>query len=71
MVVLRMFSLSQVSMNDLSPAGPIQAVEILVESPSLADMCRMHHAVIRRIQVRSFLADVGLGGRGTPRPPKP
>ncbi|KFO76328.1 Fanconi anemia-associated protein of 100 kDa, partial [Cuculus canorus] len=42
--------LSQVAMNDLSPAGPIQAVEILMESPSLADMCRMHHAVIRRIQ---------------------
>ncbi|NWW98302.1 FP100 protein, partial [Caloenas nicobarica] len=39
-----------VAMNDLSPAGPIQAVEILMESPSLADMCRMHHAVIRRIQ---------------------
>lgn len=41
----------QVAMNDLSPAGPIQAVEIFMESPSLADMCRMHHAVIRRIQV--------------------
>lgn len=45
--------LSQVAMNDLSPAGPIQAVEILMESPSLAHMCRMHHAVIRRIQVWS------------------
>nr|XP_021156025.1 Fanconi anemia core complex-associated protein 100 [Columba livia] len=43
----------EVAMNDLSPAGPIQAVEILMESPSLADMCRMHHAVIRRIQVRA------------------
>lgn len=41
----------QVAMNDLSPAGPIQAVEILMESPSLAHMCRTHHAVIRRIQV--------------------
>ena len=45
--------LSQVAVNDLSPAGPIQAVEILMESPSLAHMCRMHHAVIRRIQVWS------------------
>lgn len=43
--------LPQVAINDLSPAGPIQAVEIFMESPSLADMCRMHHAVIRRIQV--------------------
>lgn len=52
-VVVTLCSLSQVAMNDLSPAGPIQAVEILMESPSLADMCRMHHAVIRRIQVRA------------------
>lgn len=52
MVAVRMFSLFQVAMNDLSPAGPIQAVEIVMESPSLAHMCRMHHAVIRRIQVR-------------------
>ncbi|XP_010287540.1 PREDICTED: LOW QUALITY PROTEIN: Fanconi anemia-associated protein of 100 kDa, partial [Phaethon lepturus] len=46
----------EVAMNDLSPAGPIQAVEILMESPSLAHMCRTHHAVIRRIQVRSATA---------------
>lgn len=51
-------------MNDLSPAGPIQAVEILMESPSLAHMCRTHHAVIRRIQVPPW-------GRGTPSDPKP
>lgn len=56
MVAVRMCLLSQVAMNDISPAGPIQAVEILMESPSLADMCRMHHAVIRRIQVRSTAA---------------
>ncbi|KAM9371356.1 Fanconi anemia core complex-associated protein 100 [Phaethornis superciliosus] len=40
----------EVAMNDISPAGPIQAVEILMQSPSLAHMCRTHHAVIRRIQ---------------------
>lgn len=52
-------------MNDLSPAGPIQAVEILMESPSLAHMCRTHHAVIRRIQVHPW----GQGGpRVTPDP---
>lgn len=56
MIAVGMCLLSQVAMNDLSPAGPIQAVEILMESPSLADMCRMHHAVIRRIQVRSAAA---------------
>lgn len=53
----------QVAMNDLSPAGPIQAVEILMESPSLAHMCRTHHAVIRRIQVPP-------GAGGTPSDPK-
>lgn len=56
--------LSQVAMNDLSPAGPIQAVEILMESPSLAHTCRMHHAVIRRMQVWSH----GAHPRVTPRP---
>lgn len=50
----------QVAMNDLSPAGPIQAVEILMESPSLAHMSRTHHAVIRRIQVPPE-------GRGDPK----
>lgn len=41
----------QVAVTDLSPAGPIQAVEIQVESSSLANMCRAHHAIIRRMQV--------------------
>ncbi|XP_032653121.1 Fanconi anemia core complex-associated protein 100 isoform X2 [Chelonoidis abingdonii] len=40
----------EVAVNNLCPAGPIQAVEILIQSPSLADMCRVHQAVIRRIQ---------------------
>uniref|UniRef100_G1RTW6 FA core complex associated protein 100 n=1 Tax=Nomascus leucogenys TaxID=61853 RepID=G1RTW6_NOMLE len=40
----------QVAMTDLCPAGPIQAVEIQVESSSLADICRAHHAVIGRMQ---------------------
>ncbi|XP_027281221.1 Fanconi anemia core complex-associated protein 100 isoform X4 [Cricetulus griseus] len=40
----------EVSVTDLSPAGPIQAVEIQVESSSLANMCRAHHAIIRRMQ---------------------
>lgn len=39
-------------MTDLCLAGPIQAVEIQVESPSPANMCMAHHAVIRRMQVR-------------------
>ncbi|XP_021563591.1 Fanconi anemia core complex-associated protein 100 [Carlito syrichta] len=40
----------EVAMTDLCPAGPIQTVEIQVESSSLADMCRAHHAIIRRMQ---------------------
>lgn len=56
----------QVAMNDLSPAGPIQAVEILMESPSLAHMSRTHHAVIQRIQVPPR----GQGGpQSDPKPP--
>uniref|UniRef100_A0A8B9PIZ9 FA core complex associated protein 100 n=1 Tax=Apteryx owenii TaxID=8824 RepID=A0A8B9PIZ9_APTOW len=54
----------EVAMNDLSPAGPIQAVEILMESPSLADMCRMHHAVIRRIQ--ALVLEQAAQGSGPP-----
>ncbi|XP_025892661.1 Fanconi anemia core complex-associated protein 100 [Nothoprocta perdicaria] len=54
----------EVSMNDLSPAGPIQAVEILMESPSLADMCRVHHAVIRRIQ--ALVLEQAAQGSGPP-----
>ncbi|KAM6111109.1 LOW QUALITY PROTEIN: Fanconi anemia core complex-associated protein 100 [Pterocles gutturalis] len=52
-----------VAMNDLSP-GPIQAVEILVESLSLAHMCRMHHAVIRRIQ--ALVLEQAAQGSGPP-----
>ncbi|XP_025218397.1 Fanconi anemia core complex-associated protein 100 isoform X1 [Theropithecus gelada] len=40
----------EVAMTDLCPAGPIQAVEIQVESSSLADICRAHHAVVGRMQ---------------------
>ncbi|XP_017586234.1 PREDICTED: Fanconi anemia core complex-associated protein 100 [Corvus brachyrhynchos] len=57
----------EVTVDDVSPAGPIQAVEILMESPSLAHMSKTHHAIIRRIQVPP-------GGRGnpkvTPNPPE-
>ncbi|XP_003786111.1 Fanconi anemia core complex-associated protein 100 [Otolemur garnettii] len=40
----------EVAVTDMCLAGPIQALEIQVESSSLADMCRVHHAVIRRMQ---------------------
>ncbi|XP_012511821.1 PREDICTED: Fanconi anemia-associated protein of 100 kDa [Propithecus coquereli] len=40
----------EVAVTDLCPAGPIQVVEIQVESSSLADVCRAHHAVIGRMQ---------------------
>uniref|UniRef100_A0A8D1NCS8 Fanconi anemia core complex-associated protein 100 n=1 Tax=Sus scrofa TaxID=9823 RepID=A0A8D1NCS8_PIG len=41
----------EVSVTDLCPAGPLQAVEIQLESSSLANMCRAHHAVVGRLQV--------------------
>ncbi|XP_036124207.1 Fanconi anemia core complex-associated protein 100 [Molossus molossus] len=40
----------EVAVTDLCPAGPIPAVEVQVESPSLANMCRAHHAVVGRMQ---------------------
>nr|XP_019591258.1 PREDICTED: Fanconi anemia core complex-associated protein 100 isoform X2 [Rhinolophus sinicus] len=47
----------ELAVTDLCLAGPIQAVEIQVESPSPANMCMAHHAVIRRMQ------EVGVGNR--------
>ncbi|XP_055971350.1 Fanconi anemia core complex-associated protein 100 [Sorex fumeus] len=40
----------EVCVPDVSPAGPLQAVEIRVESPSLAVLCAVHSAVTRRVQ---------------------
>nr|XP_023507560.1 Fanconi anemia core complex-associated protein 100 [Equus caballus] len=40
----------EVAVTDLCPAGPLQAVEIQVESSSLANMCQAHHAIIGRMQ---------------------
>ncbi|XP_051685454.2 Fanconi anemia core complex-associated protein 100 [Oryctolagus cuniculus] len=40
----------EVALTELSPAGPIQAVEIQVECPCLASMCRVHHAIVGRLQ---------------------
>ncbi|NWU98259.1 FP100 protein, partial [Upupa epops] len=54
----------RVAMNDLSPAGPIQAVEIVLESPSLAHLCRTHHAVVRRIQ--TLVLEQAAQGSGPP-----
>ncbi|XP_012933672.1 Fanconi anemia core complex-associated protein 100 isoform X2 [Heterocephalus glaber] len=42
--------IQEVAVTDLCLAGPIQAVEIQVESSSLADMCRIHHAIVGRMQ---------------------
>lgn len=54
----------QVAVTDLSPAGPIQAVEIQVESSSLANMCRAHHAIIRRMQVLQPAGAMGTAASG-------
>nr|XP_056722861.1 Fanconi anemia core complex-associated protein 100 [Euleptes europaea] len=43
-------NIREVAVSDLSPAGPIQAVEIIIQSSLLANMCQLHHAVVRRIQ---------------------
>ncbi|XP_053153567.1 Fanconi anemia core complex-associated protein 100 isoform X2 [Hemicordylus capensis] len=40
----------EVAVSDLNPAGPIQAVEIMIQGSPLANMCQLHHAVVRRIQ---------------------
>ncbi|XP_055431333.1 Fanconi anemia core complex-associated protein 100 [Bubalus kerabau] len=40
----------EATVTDLCPAGPIQAMEIQVESSSLANMCRAHHAIVGRLQ---------------------
>ncbi|XP_064126630.1 Fanconi anemia core complex-associated protein 100 isoform X1 [Loxodonta africana] len=45
-----LLTVHEVAVTDLCPEGPIQAVEIQVESTSLANMCRAHQAVISRIQ---------------------
>ncbi|XP_062976159.1 Fanconi anemia core complex-associated protein 100 [Elgaria multicarinata webbii] len=43
-------TIREVAVSDLNPAGPIQAVEIVIQSSLLANMCQLHHAVVRRIQ---------------------
>ncbi|KAF7236877.1 hypothetical protein EYD10_16375 [Varanus komodoensis] len=40
----------RVTVSDPNPAAPIQAVEIVVQSSLLANLCQLHHAVVRRIQ---------------------
>ncbi|XP_059236853.1 Fanconi anemia core complex-associated protein 100 isoform X1 [Mustela nigripes] len=40
----------EVAMTDLGAAGPLQTVEIQVESSSPASLCSAHHAVIGRLQ---------------------
>ncbi|XP_006886214.1 PREDICTED: Fanconi anemia-associated protein of 100 kDa [Elephantulus edwardii] len=54
----------EVAVTDLCPAGPIQAVEIQVESTSLADVCRAHHAVVGRIQ--TMVVDQAARGSSPP-----
>ncbi|XP_058022305.1 Fanconi anemia core complex-associated protein 100 isoform X1 [Ahaetulla prasina] len=43
-------NIREVTVSDLSPAGPIQAVEIVIQGSPLVNMCQLHHAVVRRIQ---------------------
>ncbi|KAJ1129159.1 hypothetical protein NDU88_007530 [Pleurodeles waltl] len=41
---------TEVTLNDLCPEGPVPAVEIKMESTSLAVVSSMHQAVLRRVQ---------------------
>ena len=50
----------QVTVTHLCAAGPMQAVEIQVESSSLANLCQAHHAVIGRLQVHGPAQEVGV-----------
>uniref|UniRef100_A0A8D0BDI3 FA core complex associated protein 100 n=1 Tax=Salvator merianae TaxID=96440 RepID=A0A8D0BDI3_SALMN len=43
-------NIREVSVSDLNSEDPIQAVEIIIQSTPLANMCQLHHAVVRRIQ---------------------
>ncbi|XP_066471810.1 Fanconi anemia core complex-associated protein 100 [Tiliqua scincoides] len=43
-------NIREVAVSDLDPAGPIQAVEIMIQGSPLTNMCQLHHAVVRRIQ---------------------
>nr|XP_060620248.1 Fanconi anemia core complex-associated protein 100 [Anolis sagrei ordinatus] len=43
-------NIREVAVSDMNTAGPLQAVEIVIQSSPLANMCQMHHAVVRRIQ---------------------
>ncbi|XP_038598838.1 Fanconi anemia core complex-associated protein 100 [Tachyglossus aculeatus] len=38
----------EVAVTELCPAGPIEAVEIQMESVTLANLCCLHHAVVQR-----------------------
>ncbi|XP_066560581.1 Fanconi anemia core complex-associated protein 100 isoform X2 [Amia ocellicauda] len=40
----------EVSVTDFCADGPITTVEIQIESSSLAELCGLHHAVLRRVQ---------------------
>lgn len=58
-------TVNEVAVTDLCPAGPLQAVEIQVESSSLASMCGVHHAIIRRMQAL-VVAQATRGGSSPP-----
>lgn len=39
-------------MSDFLSEGPLSVVEVQVESVSMSAVCGLHHAVLRRVQVR-------------------
>uniref|UniRef100_A0A6I8P5X1 FA core complex associated protein 100 n=1 Tax=Ornithorhynchus anatinus TaxID=9258 RepID=A0A6I8P5X1_ORNAN len=58
----------EVAVTELCPEGPVAAVEIRMESSTLANLCRLHHAVVQRFRVRTASVMDGAG-RGPGPPP--
>lgn len=44
-------SFLKVTLGDLCSEGPLEVLEIGVESTSVAAVCGLHHAILRRLQV--------------------
>lgn len=41
----------KVTLGDFCSDGPLEVLEIRVESSSVAAVCGLHHAILRRLQV--------------------
>lgn len=46
-------SFLKITLGDFCSDGPFEVLEIRVESTSVAAVCGLHHAILRRLQVLS------------------